>query len=435
MNPVIVIPSYWTDADWLPAMGEIGSYDHATHITKPMPELELCLSSLEQVRGVLRIVVLLVADRRCEEAARARVESICRTHEQLNIMIVGASEARIIRKAVEHIAPRMRSDSLSLRGYGAIRNMGLAVAAVLGHDVVVFLDDDEVVLNPNFLLDAVYGLGNANRQGLPILAKTGYYLTKDGSPYADEERRRWSDKYWGVDSEFNQWMRTMLSGTRISRSNTIYGGCFVVSAEAFTKVAFDPIIPRGEDLDYLLNLRMFGMDVWFDSQWFVRHLPPPIPSHAARFLQDVYRWCYEIAKLKRTNSAIGMRQIRPASMMPYPAPWLIEDELYKRIAKTSLRRALTSREHLSYFYVWRKGRKQAREWAQARADAYLEFQTYWPRVMSLLWDDHLIARKLVQLGTVQSLHPQSAEDTMAHKPLTSRDLLPTIETDVQSQHE
>ena len=74
MNPVIVIPSYWTDADWLPAMGEIGSYDHATHVTKPMPELELCLSSLEQVRGVLRVVVLLVADRRCEEAARARVE-------------------------------------------------------------------------------------------------------------------------------------------------------------------------------------------------------------------------------------------------------------------------------------------------------------------------------------------------------------------------
>ncbi|WP_232204036.1 hypothetical protein [Atopobium sp. oral taxon 810] len=427
MNPVIVVPSYWTDADWLPAMGEIGSYDHATHVTKPMPELELCLSSLEQVRGVLRVVVLLVADRRCEEAARARVESICRAHARLNLLIVGDAEARSIRKAVEHIAPRMRSDCLSLRGYGAIRNMGLAVAAVLGHDTVVFLDDDEVVLDENFLLDAVYGLGNANRQGLPILAKTGYYLTKDGSPYADEGRTRWCDRYWGLHREFNQWMRGALSGTRISRSNTIYGGCFSVAAEAFTKVAFDPMITRGEDLDYLLNLRMYGMDVWFDSQWCVRHLPPPIPSHASLFLQDVYRWCYEIAKLKRTNATIGMRQIRPASLMPYPAPWLSEDELYSRIARTSLRRAISCREHLSYFFVWRRGRKQAQEWAKKISGRYLEFQTYWPRVMSMLWDDHLIARKILQSGTVQSLHQGISDDTMASAPLTSRDLLPKIE--------
>ena len=78
MNPVIVIPSYWTDAEHLPAMGEIGVYDHATPITKPMPELETCLSSLEKVRGVLRVIVLLVAPRACAAGARARVESICR---------------------------------------------------------------------------------------------------------------------------------------------------------------------------------------------------------------------------------------------------------------------------------------------------------------------------------------------------------------------
>ena len=34
------------------------------------------------------------------------------------------------------------------------------------------------------------------------------------------------------------------------------------------RVAFDPWITRGEDTDYLLNLRMYGADVWFDNKWF-----------------------------------------------------------------------------------------------------------------------------------------------------------------------
>lgn len=412
MNPVIVIPSYWTDADWLPAMGDIGVYDHATLITKPMPELETCLSSLEQVRGVLRVIVLLVAPRQCVDAARARVESICRAHPSLNLMIVGEPEADAMRRAVEHIAPGLNREALSLRGYGAIRNMGLAVATTLGHDVVVFLDDDEVALNEDFLIDAVYGLGNANRQGIPIRAKTGYFLDQQGSPYAKEDAPRWCDRYWAKRKEFNLWMKRALSGTRICRSNVLCGGCFAVAADAFTKVAFDPEITRGEDLDYLINLRMNGIDVWFDGAWCVRHLPPPIPSHAARFQQDVYRWCYEVAKIERCNATIGMRQIRPSSLLPYPAQWLSEG-VYNRIRRTSLRRALTCPEHLSYLRVWAVGHRQAREWAKRMSDSYLALQTFWPRVMVMLWDDALLARKLIQMGTPTKIAQQSADDTAA----------------------
>ena len=54
MNPVIVIPTYWAESDEPSEIGEVGTYDHATPIAKPVPELETCLESLEQVRGVLR---------------------------------------------------------------------------------------------------------------------------------------------------------------------------------------------------------------------------------------------------------------------------------------------------------------------------------------------------------------------------------------------
>ncbi|MEE1273268.1 MAG: glycosyltransferase [Olegusella sp.] len=407
MNPVIVIPSYWTDAEYLPALGEIGVYDHATPITKPMPELEICLSSLEKVRGVLRVIVLLVAPRACRDGARARVESICRQHPSLGVMIVGDPEAQAICRAVEHIAPTLQQEALSLRGYGAIRNMGLAVAATLGHDVVVFLDDDEVVEDEDFLIKAVYGLGNSNRQGLPIMAKTGYFVLRDGSPYADESRPRWCDRYWSKRSEFNEWMRHALGGTRICRSNVLCGGCFAVAADAYTRVAFDPVITRGEDLDYLFNLRMNGIDVWFDGDWCVKHMPPKTPSHAARFLQDAYRWTYEVAKLDQCNRTIGLRQVRPSALMPYPARWISEGVL-DRIRRTALRRAITRKEHFAYFYVWASGCRQARDWALQMNDSYLAFQTYWPRVMAMLWDNELLADKLVRMGTPPALPGREA---------------------------
>ena len=163
MNPVVVIPSYWAEKDEPAEIGRIGAYDHATPIAKPVPELETCLASLDKVRGVLRVIVLLVAPSSCEAAARARVDGICRMHPTLNALVVGQEEASVVSGVVEDVAPRLDRESVSLRGYGAIRNMGLAVAAILNHDVVVFLDDDEIALDENFLVDAVYGLGLATR--------------------------------------------------------------------------------------------------------------------------------------------------------------------------------------------------------------------------------------------------------------------------------
>lgn len=401
MNPAIVIPSYWAADDRPRSIGEVGSYDHATPVGKPMPELETCLESLEKVRGVLRVIVLLVAEPECEESARARVTAICRTHPNLSPVIVGEPEAQHIEDTVNAIAPDVEGDPVALRGYGAIRNMGLAVAAVLGHDIVVFLDDDEVALDENFLIDAVYGLGNVNRQDIAIDAKSGFFIDRADSCFADEEHPRWSDRFWAKRSEFNQWMRAAQQATRISRSNYVCGGCFAVHANAFTQVGFDPYITRGEDMDYLINMRMHGHEVWFDNQWYVRHLPPEIPSHASRFLQDVYRWTYEYEKVRFTNTQHDLRVITRQSLEPYPAPWLSR-EVFDRIRKTSFRRALAEPEHLAYLRIWLKGRKDAQRWAKDHAKTYLEFQTFWPRIMASLWDDENLAEKVLATGTPAS---------------------------------
>lgn len=404
MNPVIVIPSYWTEKDRPAEIGRVGDYDHATPIDKPLPELQTCLESLEPVRGVLRVIVLLVAPPDCEPAARARVDGICRMHPQLNPLVIGSPEAAEVKRVVDRIAPRLEGDPISLRGYGAIRNMGLAVAAALGHDVVVFLDDDEVALDENFLLDAIYGLGMETRQGLMIYAKSGYYLRK-GSPYADQRTPSLRNRYWTKRVQFNQWMKAALAKTRISRSNMVCGGCFALSAQAFTKVSFDPQITRGEDLDYLLNLRMYGHDVWFDNRWRVNHLPPKIPSRAARFLQDVYRWEYELAKLDYANSTKSLRQVRPESLAPYPESFLTP-EVRANMSRTALLRALVGPERKDYLKIWLVGHRRAQQWAHQVRGSYFAFQTHWPRIMSQIWGDRALRKRLERMGTPRQMPPR-----------------------------
>ena len=41
-------------------------------------------------------------------------------------------------------------------------------------------------------------------------------------------------------------------------------------------------------------------------------------------------------------------------------------------------------------------------------DSYLAFQTYWPRVMAMLWDNELLADKLVRMGTPPALPGREA---------------------------
>lgn len=423
LNPVIVIPSYWAKNDAPTSVGDVGIYDQVTPISKPLPELETCLQSLEQVRGVLRVIVLVVAPPSCTDAARARVDGICRAHRNLNPLVIGAPEAKAVKRVVEQVMPGMDREPISLRGYGAIHNMGLAVAAALGHDVVVFLDDDDVAIDENFLIDAAYGIGLQTRQGLPIVAKSGYFLDVAGSPYADRSRPRWYDRFWSKSESFNLWMHHMLEGTRICRSNYVCGGCFCVAAEAFSNVPYDPQITRGEDLDYLINLRMYGYDVWFDNKWRVRHMPPKAPSYAARFLQDVYRWTYEVTKLEASHRIIGLRHVTAESLEPYPGNWVSRRDVSKKISRTSLLRAIGCDEHAAYLQIFFHGKHQAQEWATSVSRSYFSLQTYWPRIMASLWDDKALAHRLTVMGTpkVVTVVPK------AHKLGSLDDSLPMLE--------
>ena len=423
MNPVIVIPSYWAEGAQPGALGERGVYDYTTPIDKPLPELELCLSSLDQVRGVIRVIVLVVSPITCEDSARARVESICRAHPALNPLVIGAREAAHVERAVARMAHHVTGETVALRGYGAIKNMGLAVAAVFGHDVVVFLDDDEVVLDPDFLINAVHGLGSLTRQNLKVLVKSGFFIDANNSPYADPTDE-WTEKYWSKAAEFNRVMERMqTSSSRFSRSNHLCGGCCALHAEAYSKVPFDPYITRGEGLDYVLNLRANGMDAWFDNAWFVRSQPPEeMASVPSMFMQDVHRWLYEYRKLDAMNARRDLRTITPESLMPYPAPWLSAG-VRRRVFQTALRRFIKGPNRLAYLRILTKGRYDADKFARAASSRYLSFSMMWPGVVAALWEDPLLQGAIRRTGEIV---PPEERAAAATDDLGDTGALPTV---------
>lgn len=384
MKPVIVIPTYWEgtrDGALAP-----GAYDHTTSVSSTAPDLARCLRSLRQVRNLPSVVVLAVCPAAQTQEVRERVRLILREFPDLDCRLVTNVEGSRIADRVNELAPHAIGEGVSLRGYGAIRNMGLAVAAIMACDVVIFMDDDELALGPDFMEKALYALGQQNRQGLPILAKSGYFYDRSGSPLADEGPADLTTRWWTKRPEFNSWMRRALAATRISRSNYVCGGCLALHARAYMHVAFDPWITRGEDLDYLISMRLYGFEMWFDNQWVVRHLPPETPSRAARFMQDVYRWFYERAKVEYANRQHDLNPVSPASLMPYPGPW-ISDQLDQRVRKTALARATLTREKGAYLRIVQSGIADAQTYAAANASNYVRFQSFWPAIMNGLWND------------------------------------------------
>lgn len=320
MNPVVVIPTFIYPRRHRGGADVVSTYDHPT---APNQEGELgrCLESLAKVEGLGLVVILVSADVSLEVQAAEKVQAIANRHPDVTTLVIGAAELALIEQRMAQQNIERLSKEIGLQGYGAIRNLGLLVANVLGFDAVVFLDDDEVVDDPKFLEKAMYGLGKLTRQGVPIVAKTGYYLN-DQDSYLSKWEDKWYNRFWQQGRAFNEWITKAMRGPRLSRSNHVCGGCLAVHKEAFRRLAFDPWITRGEDLDYMLDLRMYGSDIWFDNQWVLRHLPPRTASEGTRFRQDIFRWLYEYRKLEYSRALIDLQQVKPASLEPYPGPFL-----------------------------------------------------------------------------------------------------------------
>ena len=122
MNATVVIPTYWAGDD--ARANAPGTYDHSTRLNADNPELDRCLVSLEQVRDIPRIILLVVCPVSATADVSLRVHEIVDAHPTLKVTVVTNTQASRIADRVAQIAPKGSGECVSLRGYGAIRNMG-----------------------------------------------------------------------------------------------------------------------------------------------------------------------------------------------------------------------------------------------------------------------------------------------------------------------
>jgi hypothetical protein len=108
--------------------------------------------------------------------------------------------------------------------------------------------------------------------------------------------------------------------------------------------SFDPQIPRGEDIDFLINAKMFGFPFFLDNQLSIKHLAPP-KTHPVwmRLREDIYRFTYERTKIENQKKRGGVTKVHAEEFDPYPGCFLKAD-LEEKIEKSC---KLLSEEYLA----------------------------------------------------------------------------------------
>lgn len=395
MNPVTIIPTYIGGRTEVRESGNIlTNYDHVTPIDEE-GTLDRCLQSLACVPNMGLVIILVVAAKGAEAEAVEKVKIIAAKSPHLTTMVVGAAEVELLKKRVEQVGNIETAKKVTLRGYGNIRNVGLLLAQAFGFDAVIFLNDDEIVDDPEFLDKAVYGLGKLTPAGVPILVKSGYYLNEKGT-YLSSWEDAWYNKFWQKGSAFNEWISKAMRGPRLTRSNHVCGGCLAIHKEAFQRLSFDPFITRGEDLDYMINLRMHGSEIWFDNKWSLKHLPVPSKSEGRRFRQDIYRWLYEQAKLEFSWANIDLQKVTAGSLMPYPGQ-LLGKGIKNRIRITAILRSLARSDKKEYRKAARAAKREAVDYAERNCTKYFDFQRCWPETMQAISGDRVISAQILSM--------------------------------------
>ncbi len=325
----IVVPSYWarrSDMGWMPGDA---IYDHPIPLDHEGTLLRL-LKSLEilEKKNFTVIVLAVPTSEEIAEKVEKKVKGIideARKEVDIPIHRFGFSHLCKVHQMLEGEGRKDLKDLLQLRGYSNVRNLCTFVPHVLGSEAAILIDDDEVFEDPKFIDKATEYIGR-QYQNIPVYAVAGYYLQENGEVHLNKSHEPWMDAWDQLDRMNEAFDRFIVSPPRFKETPFVFGGNIVIHRNLFVKVPFDPLVPRGEDIDFLINSRMFGFRFFIDNTLAIKHLPPP-KSHPAwrRLREDVFRFLFEREKIKRQRDIEGMVRVRPEDFNPYPGAFLKED--------------------------------------------------------------------------------------------------------------
>ena len=342
MKTVMVIPTYWareSATGWQPGDAV---YDHPTPIDQE-GTLREALDSLAVLESndFSLLILACATTPEIEEAVEERVSEIVQAGKRpVDTYVVSHSHLRDLQAVIAESGNEELADILSLTGYANIRNMCLFVPYVLGAEVVVLIDDDEIFDDPQFMEKAGEFIGR-RFMGQTIDGVAGYYVNSSGSYYDDvPDEIHWMT-YWDRFGSKREAFDQVIPGEpRLKLTPFAFGGCMVIHRSLFRSVPFDPRIARGEDTDYVINARMFGFDFFLDNELHIQHRPPE-KTHPTwrRFREDIFRLLYTKAKIDGQTPETNMTIVSAEDFDPYPGEFL-KDTLEDKILKSNLILAL-----------------------------------------------------------------------------------------------
>mgnify|MGYP005849481351 CR=1 FL=1 len=325
MRFCLAVPTYWTFAG-----GQGPSevfFDHPTPVDTQGTLRRLLDSLVPLVQSPDTIVVVAAATSASLAAqVEARLQEIvAAVRSDLPLRFFSCAHLASLQDFCQRRGRPEFCPLLALQGYGAIRNLTLVLANLLGADVLVSLDDDEIITDPLFLKKIGADIALLGRDQ-PRFGLAGLYESPEGSILAAEPRGDWV-KFWPKMRWLNEACAALAGATApLQPTPLALGGNMAIPASLYGFLPFDPALPRGEDTDYVLNARLFGVPFYLDAQLRVVHAPPAKPHPVwLRLRQDLQRFSYTRQKLLAQEQAGIAAPVRPADFFPYPGRFLTAD--------------------------------------------------------------------------------------------------------------
>jgi hypothetical protein len=341
MKVTMVIPSYWGRKKKEGKKGTDTIYDHPT----PLDEegtLGRLLDSISVIKNKnFRLVILGVATASdIQEEVENKITSIIKDRaKDVETLLFSYSHLSNIqqflsKKKMGEIAPLLQLD-----GYSNVRNLCTFVPHLIGSTIAILIDDDEIFEDPDFMDLALEFIGK-EKHGDRILAVAGYYINPDDNFLLNREISPWMT-YWNkIDCMNRAFNEIIAEEPRLKVTPFAFGGNLVLHKDLFTRIPFDPSVPRGEDIDFLINARMFGFKTYLDNQLSIKHDAPPKTSPKwEQVREDVFRFVFEKKKLEGQEGYPGLHPLHAAELDPYPGEFL-KDDLEEKIYRSNQMLAL-----------------------------------------------------------------------------------------------
>ena len=335
MRRVMVIPVYYSRPKSEGHQDGDSVYDHPTPIDED-GTLKRTLESIRIIKNQDFQLVILVSPTSEELTDRAK-EKVNKILSEVNLDIqtfifTPAELEKIKALATEQDVDQSVIKLMNIRGYANVRNMCIYTAYILGAEMAMLIDDDELFEKEDFVDLASQYIGG-RLYGKTIDGVAGYYLNKYGNYYDDVDIEPWMTYWDRFGFKGKAFDKIIGQEPRIKLTPFAFGGAMIIHRNLFKTVPFDPNVTRGEDIDYLINAKMFGFHFFLDRELSIKHLPPK-KTHPVwkRFREDIYRFLYEKAKIDSQRDLPNMNKVTSHDFDPYPGNFLtneLEDMIFK----------------------------------------------------------------------------------------------------------